>query len=160
MKEYEEIHGSSFAEVSCKKLALETFTNFTGKHLFQSLSINKGLQLYQKETPAQALFCGLSGNLKTTLLQNTCGRLLLECELKHGKGVRGYQNRFKEFALVLLLSTLNCVDINPVNEICFQWKMQQINISMKYDSYRTCVFTNISQIYQGTPKALEWNQLV
>ena len=40
--------GSSRPEVFCKKVVLENFTKFTGKHLYQSLFFNKVqfLQLY------------------------------------------------------------------------------------------------------------------
>ena len=41
----------------CKKGVLRNFAKFTGKHLCQSIFLNKVLQLYKKETLAQVFSC-------------------------------------------------------------------------------------------------------
>ena len=65
----------SLPEGFCKKGVLENFTKFTGKHLCQSLFLSKvagwALQLYQKKTPAQVLFCEFCKHFKNTFLYRT-----------------------------------------------------------------------------------------
>ena len=61
---------------------LKNFTKFTGKHLCQSLFLNKvaGLRpatLLKKRTLAQVFSCEFCENFKNTFLQNTYGRMLL-----------------------------------------------------------------------------------
>ena len=70
------IYRSSRPEVFCKEGALENFAKFTGKHLCQSLHLNKvaalGLQLYiKKETLAQAFSCEFCKFFKNTLFYKT-----------------------------------------------------------------------------------------
>ena len=48
---------SSRPEVFCKKGVLGNFTIFTGKHLCQSLFLNKDNNFIKKETLAQVLSC-------------------------------------------------------------------------------------------------------
>ena len=59
-----------------KKVALENFTKFTGKHLCQSLFFNKIAGL-RAETQTQVFPVKLVKFLRTPYLQNTSGRLLL-----------------------------------------------------------------------------------
>ena len=72
---------SNLQGCSVKKGVLRNFTKFTGKHLHQSLSLNKvaGLRpaTLKKKTRAQVLFCENCEISKSTFLQNTAGRLLL-----------------------------------------------------------------------------------
>ena len=69
---------SSHKRCSSKKGVLRNFAKFTGKHLCQSLFLNKDAGL----RPAIILKRGFPVNfakfLKTTFLQNTSGRLLLK----------------------------------------------------------------------------------
>ena len=58
------INRSSRAEVFCEKCALKNFTKFTGKHMWQSLFLNKFL--------------------RATFILNTSGRLLLNKVLLQG----------------------------------------------------------------------------
>ena len=67
---------------SIKKGFLRNFAKFTGKHLLQSLFFNKvvGLQVcnfIKKEALAQMFSCEFCKFLRTPLLQNTSGQLLL-----------------------------------------------------------------------------------
>ena len=69
-------------EVLCKGRYFRNFTNFTGKHLCQSLSCNKvagpGLQLYWRRDFGTCVFLWIFGKfLRTPFKQNTSGRLLL-----------------------------------------------------------------------------------
>ena len=60
----------SIHPVFCKKSVLRDFAKFTGKHMFQSLLINKvegqGRQLYSKRDPGIGVsceFCEISKNI-------------------------------------------------------------------------------------------------
>ena len=73
---------SSFPEVFCKKGVLKSFANFTGKHLCQSLFLNKvaGLRpttLLTKRLWHRCFPVNFSKFLRIPFLQNTSGRLLL-----------------------------------------------------------------------------------
>ena len=48
---------SSHGRCSVNKDVLENFAKFTGKHLCQSLFLNKKLQIYQNYTLKQVFFC-------------------------------------------------------------------------------------------------------
>ena len=52
---------SSCPEVFCKKGVLRNFANFTGKHLYQSLFLNKvaACNFIKKQGLAQVFFCEL-----------------------------------------------------------------------------------------------------
>ena len=70
--------------VLCKKVVLENFTKFTGKHLCQSLFFNKVTGLWpvvcnfiKKETLKGVKF------IRTPFSQNTSGRLLLKVTIYH-----------------------------------------------------------------------------
>ena len=59
-----------------KKGVLKNFAKFTGKHQRQSLFFNK-VNFIKKETLAQVFSCKFCEILRTPVLQNTSGRLLL-----------------------------------------------------------------------------------
>ena len=76
-------HRSSHQRCSIKKGVLRNFTNFTGKHLCQSLFFNKvaGLRpatLLKKRLWHRCFPVNFVKFLRTPFLQNTSGRLLLE----------------------------------------------------------------------------------
>ena len=58
------VDSSSRLKVLCKIGFLKTFANFTGKHLYGSLSFNKvaALQLYQKRKPDKFVFLWILRN--------------------------------------------------------------------------------------------------
>ena len=61
-----------------KKGVLKNFARFTGKHLCQSLFLNKIFEDYnfvKKETLAQVFSCKFYEIFKITFLNNTSGRL-------------------------------------------------------------------------------------
>ena len=61
-----------------KKGVLKNFARFTGKHLCQSLFLNKIFEDYnfvKKETLAQVFSCKFYEIFKITFLHNTSGRL-------------------------------------------------------------------------------------
>ena len=64
---------SSHPKVFCKKDVLRNFPKFTGKHLYQSLFLNK-LQLYLKKDSGTGVFLWILRNFEEHLsLQNTSG---------------------------------------------------------------------------------------
>ena len=70
-------------EVFYKKGVLKNFTKFTGKHLFQSLFFNKVAELRPAALLKKTLWhrsfpVSFAKFLRTTFLQDTSGRLLLE----------------------------------------------------------------------------------
>ena len=75
------IDRSSQQGCSVKKGVLKNFAKFTGKHLCQSLFLNKvvgaACNFMKKETLAQMLSCEFCKIFKNTFLQNTSGWLLL-----------------------------------------------------------------------------------
>ena len=75
---------SSHRRCSVKKGVLRNFTKFTGKHLCQSLFFNKvaGLRpatLLKKRLWHRCFPVNFAKFLRTPFLQNTSGRLLLNC---------------------------------------------------------------------------------
>ena len=65
---------SSHRRCSVRKGVLRNFAKFTVKHLCQSLFFN----FVKKETLAQVFFCEFCEISKSTFLQNTFGRLVLQ----------------------------------------------------------------------------------
>ena len=100
---------NSHMRSSIKKVVLRNFSKFTGKHLCQSLFLNKvaGLRpkacnFIKKETPAQVFFVNFEKFLRTPFLQNTSGRLLLKLDLL----------LFERKSLTTKLSSLHQVSLN------------------------------------------------
>ena len=62
-------------EVFFKKGVLKNFANFTGKHLCWSLFFNK---VASPQAPTQMCSCEISKILRTPILKNICGRLLIK----------------------------------------------------------------------------------
>ena len=62
-------------EVFFKKGVLKNFANFTGKHLCWSLFFNK---VARPQAPTQMCSCEISKILRTPILKNICGRLLIK----------------------------------------------------------------------------------
>ena len=62
-------------EVLFKKGVLKNFANFTGKHLCWSLFFNK---VANPQAPTQMCSCEISKILRTPILKNICGRLLIK----------------------------------------------------------------------------------
>ena len=107
----------------CKNSVFRNFTNFTGKHLCQSLFLNKVPGLYnfiKKKTLAQMFsceFCEISKNIflhKTLwwlfLIYNIEEVLLHEMEKKNSfiidlLGLRSFYKSFKSFKLVNIGAT-------------------------------------------------------
>ena len=81
------IHRSNRPEEFCEKVVLRNFAKFTGKHLCQSLLLNKvaGLRLATllKKRPWHRCFpVNFAKFLRTLFSQNTSGRLLLNFAIK------------------------------------------------------------------------------
>ena len=76
----------SFTDGSTKQVFLKHFTKFIGKHLYQSLLFTKlyagGLQLYLKRLPHRCFPVNFVKFLRTPILQNTSGQLLLKATCK------------------------------------------------------------------------------
>ena len=107
----------------CKNSVFRNFTNFTGKHLYQSLFLNKVPGLYnfiEKKTLAQMFsceFCEISKNIflhKTLwwlfLIYNIEEVLLQEMEKKNSfiidlLGLRSFYKSFKSFKLINIGAT-------------------------------------------------------
>ena len=107
----------------CKNSVFRNFTNFTGKHLYQSLFLNKVPGLYnfiEKKTLAQMFsceFCEISKNIflhKTLwwlfLIYNIEEVLLHEMEKKNSfiidlLGLRSFYKSFKSFKLINIGAT-------------------------------------------------------
>ena len=78
---YEEmqIQRSSYQRCSVKKSVLKNFAKFTGKHLYQSLSVPQACNFIKKETLVQVFSCKFCAKfLRTPFLQNTSRPLLLD----------------------------------------------------------------------------------
>ena len=78
---------SSYPEVFFKKGTLRNFAKFTGKHVCQSLCFNKvaGLRsanLFKKILSHRCFPVNFAKFLRTSFLQNTSGRLLLNKVIK------------------------------------------------------------------------------
>ena len=75
---------------SVRKGVLENFAKFGGKHLRQSLFLNKelqasGLQLYLKKTLAQVISCEFSEIFKNTFLQKMAIKMADSVNYQHFK---------------------------------------------------------------------------
>ena len=82
LENFERINRGSCPEVFCKKGALRNFTKSTGKHLCQSLFLNKVASLRPATLLKKRLWyrcfpVDFAKFLRTPFLQNACGRLLL-----------------------------------------------------------------------------------
>ena len=76
------LYRSSHQRCSVRKVALKNFANFTGKHLCQSLFLNKVADLrpatlLKKRLWLRCFRVNFAKFLRTPLLKNTSGRLLL-----------------------------------------------------------------------------------